>query len=112
MTNKEAIEKLKILKEDYWNDDGYGKESQLYDDTALALDMAIKALKEQIVWHPYPKEKPRPGNEYLITYKGFVTGSPYVHICNYYAGGFSSASVTAWAEIPKPYEEGAENGRD
>ena len=47
MTNKEAIEKLKILKEDYWDDDGYGRESQLYDDTVLALDMAIKALSQE-----------------------------------------------------------------
>ena len=47
MTHEEAIEKLKILKEDYWDDDGYGHESKLYDDTVVALDMAIKALSEE-----------------------------------------------------------------
>ena len=47
MTLEEAVEKLKILKEDYWDDDGYGHESKLYDDTALALDMAIKSLEER-----------------------------------------------------------------
>lgn len=47
MTNEQAVEKLKILKEDYWDDDGYGHESKLYDDTELALDMAIKALEKR-----------------------------------------------------------------
>ena len=47
MTRKEAIEELKILKEDYWDDDGYGHETKQYDDTMLALDMAIKALEQE-----------------------------------------------------------------
>lgn len=47
MTQEEAVEKLKILKEDYWDDDGFGHESKLYDDTVVALDMAIKALEER-----------------------------------------------------------------
>lgn len=47
MTRKEAIKELKILKEDYWDDDGYGHETKQYYDTMLALDMAIEALEQQ-----------------------------------------------------------------
>lgn len=47
MTREEAIKELKILKEEYWDDDGYGHETKQYDDTMLALDMAIKALEQE-----------------------------------------------------------------
>ena len=47
MTREKAIKELKILKEDYWDDDGYGHETKQYDDTMLALDMAIKALEQE-----------------------------------------------------------------
>ena len=57
MTKEEAIENLKILKEDYWDDDGYGHETKQYDDTMLALDVAIEAL-EQEPWKPI-KEIPK-----------------------------------------------------
>ena len=38
MTNEEAIKKLKIIREDYWDE---------YNDPMPALDMAIKALHQQ-----------------------------------------------------------------
>ena len=44
MTREEAINELKILREEYWDDDAYGHETQQYDDTITAIDMAIKAL--------------------------------------------------------------------
>lgn len=47
MTREEAIKELEILKEDYWDDDGYGHKTKQYDDTILALDMAIKALEQE-----------------------------------------------------------------
>lgn len=47
MTREEAIKELEILKEEYWDDDGYGHETKQYDDTMLALDMAIKALEQE-----------------------------------------------------------------
>lgn len=47
MTKEEAIQILKILKEDYWDDDGYGHETKEYDDTMLALDKAIEALEQE-----------------------------------------------------------------
>lgn len=49
MTREEAINELKILKEEYWDDDGYGHETQQYDDTITALDYAIKALEQELV---------------------------------------------------------------
>ena len=47
MTREEAIEELKILKEGYWDDDGYGHKTEQYDNTMLALDMAINALEQE-----------------------------------------------------------------
>ena len=47
MSREEAIENLKILKENYWDDDGYGNETEQYNDTMTALDMAIKALEHE-----------------------------------------------------------------
>ena len=47
MTREEAITELKILREDYWDDDNYGHETKRYDSTILALDMAIKALEQE-----------------------------------------------------------------
>lgn len=47
MTREEAIKELEILKEDYWEDDGYGHETKQYGNTMLALDMAIKALEQE-----------------------------------------------------------------
>ena len=52
MTKEEAIKELKILKEEYWDDDGYGHETEQYDDTMLALDMAMKALEQEPVYFP------------------------------------------------------------
>lgn len=47
MTREEAIKQLKTLKDDYYDDDGYGNETQQYDSTMLALDMAIEALGQE-----------------------------------------------------------------
>ena len=44
----EAIRELEILKEDYWDDDGYGHETKQYGDTISAIDMAIRALEAQL----------------------------------------------------------------
>lgn len=51
MTREEAIKEIEILKEDYWDDDGYGHETKQYDDTMLALDMAIKALEQEPIFN-------------------------------------------------------------
>jgi hypothetical protein len=43
---EKAIEELKLLREEYWDDDGYGHETEQYEDTMFALDMGIKAIKQ------------------------------------------------------------------
>ena len=59
MTREEAIKELEILKEDYWDDDGYGHETRQYNDTMLSLDMAIKALEQEPCedWHDVPSDE-------------------------------------------------------
>ena len=47
MLREDAIRELKILKENYWDDDGYGHETKQYVDTMSALEMAIKALEQE-----------------------------------------------------------------
>ena len=49
----EATRELKILKEDYWEDDGYGHETKQYNDTISAIDMAIRALEAQLHLNRY-----------------------------------------------------------
>lgn len=68
MTREEAINELKILKEDYWDDDGYGHETQQYDDTITAIDMAIKALEHKVL-----KQESKIG--YWIMTSDYYTGA-------------------------------------
>ena len=67
---KEAIEELKILKEDYWEDDGYGYATAECQKAITALDMAIKALEQEPItgcWVKTPKA---------------VMGEGYMWYCN------------------------------
>jgi hypothetical protein len=43
---EKAIEELKLLREEYWDDDGYGHETKQYEDVMFALDMGIEAIKQ------------------------------------------------------------------
>lgn len=54
MTREEAIKELETLKQDYWDDDGYGHETKQYDDTMFALDMAIGDMEKHIPKKPIP----------------------------------------------------------
>ena len=54
MTIDDAIQNIEIVKEDYWEDDGYGNETKEYQDTMLSFDILIDTAKkyqkiEQIV---------------------------------------------------------------
>ena len=106
MTREEAIKGLKYLVE-Y---DDYGS---LHTDE---IKMAIQALQEQIVWHPYPKEKPTEDGRYLVTIRMFCRDGfdeeyerRFVQEDVFDLGYFWKAGVIAWAELPKPYEEGVDN---
>lgn len=120
MTNEEAIEYLKKADVTVYQEPK--------TKTAEALEMAIESLKhipcyldspceyqnpdikiphtDCIVWHPYPKEKPKENETYLVTYEGYITGNSYVNISRYFWDGFVHRRVTAWAELPNPYEGG------
>ena len=127
MTHEEAIEEIKILKEDYWEDDGYGHETKQYDDTTLALDIAIKALEEHR-WIPVTERLPEANGRYLVTRGLNACGSIWnrTYIANYsdlmglkseriwWQGNVGKSDferlkdVIAWMPEPKPYEEGTE----
>lgn len=70
------------------------------------------------VWHPYPQEKPnvkdgKKSEDYLVTLKIkgklFVVNASFYFFCKmFYEEYFISdldKFVTAWAELPEPYEE-------
>lgn len=78
------------------------------------LEAAEQRLKDSIVeWHPYPKEKPTEERYYLVT---ALRGGEH-QVCTAwwidetYRFGVFTDRVEAWAELPKPYEEGADNGQ-
>ena len=68
-----------------------------------------------IVWNPYLDEKPKDLNDKLVTIRE-SNGNRYTSIGYfdenqwYGRSGFwiPNNFVTAWAELPKPYEEGTE----
>lgn len=110
MTNEEAVEKLKILKEDYWDDDGYGHESKLYDDTALALDMAIKALEDSR-WIPVTERLPEEYASYYTTIQYRESKARDVAVLCYDPEDKEwleiwglGCEVVAWMPLPKQYE--------
>lgn len=62
--------------------------------------------ENQVVWHPYPIEKPLPGLYYNVTVvRG--DGTKFVDLMYSDYGRFirkeSSYKVIAWAEIPEPH---------
>ncbi|MGN1218115.1 MAG: hypothetical protein ACI4TD_09065 [Phocaeicola sp.] len=64
-------------------------------------------------WHPYPKEDPPKGDDYLITVK--ENGCLHTYYTDYeecededykgYFSGYDNECIVAWAELPKPYKE-------
>ena len=93
MTREEAVG---FLQESGWLQD---HDRQIYE----------QGKRDGIKWHPYPKESPTDVGEYLVTINGKVTieDATYYEYSGTYQ--FDSQGVTAWAELPKPYEEGADN---
>lgn len=73
-------------------------------------DKILRNLKG-IEWHPYPQEKPTKDGTYLVTIKyeddeeSCVITSVFIETYDSFCGG---RFISAWAELPKPYEEGAE----
>lgn len=61
-----------------------------------------------IVWHPYPQEKPPKDKEYLVSVTAGNTrfsSADFWHSKKEVFHHFIDASITAWAEMPEPYYE-------
>lgn len=97
MTNEEAI---KAIKANY--------PSGGYEDLCKALDMAIKALEDSR-WIPVTERLPEEDGDYLVTTSSFYGTTIFVTTRNFSDGEWTyDRAVTAWAELPKPFEEGAD----
>ena len=130
MTREEAIENLEVLKADYWDDDGYGNETNKYEDMSIALDMAIECLsaqnkamteeelaefkkelanavseREKGEWIPVSERLPEENSHVLVSVKG---EPDFVATDDYYSYGFDDwkDDVTAWMPAPEPYKGG------
>ena len=59
-------------------------------------------------WHPYPEEKPKNGNKYLITLKKY-SGLLKIGIAYFDEDDWiifnAEIQVIAWAELPEPYHK-------
>lgn len=104
MTTEEAIKELEILKQDYWDDDGYGHETKQYDDAMSALDMAIEALNQR--WIPVTERLPEEGTFVLASYNSDEGTDVIMTYYNKY--GFTRGLMTAWMPLPEPYKGGEE----
>ena len=97
MTNKEAIEYLKLFH-------GYDLPIQ------EALEIAIEALKQNR-WIPCSEKLPEEGDHYICTCKdGYRTMVTYVKWQNKLkrwdlTGARSYWKVIAWMPLPEPYKE-------
>lgn len=63
-------------------------------------------VEDVVRWHPYPQEKPKENGSYIGTMNRY--GNKYVHECDWDDSEWIiplTMEVTAWTEMPKPYEE-------
>lgn len=71
-----------------------------------------KPYEEGIQWHPYPQEKPNDDREVLVTFREkFIEIATYIKEYSVFIDSRECMyidRVTAWAELPKPYDGGAE----
>ena len=111
MTREEAIKELKILKEDYWEDDGYGYATAECQEAITALNMAIEALKQEPRWIPVSERLPEINKDILVCDRD---EDIYISHLTQYNNFFSKQGdeirgVKAWMPLPEPYKE-EENG--
>lgn len=67
--------------------------------------------ENKVIWHPYPQEKPKKNDSYLITIK---RRDSILFVCQdifndnikafRFEGYPTFEKVIAWTEIPKPYQ--------
>ena len=97
------VEGRLITKEDWEN---WLKMKEEYSHRHLSNIPEPSAKKESryavIKWNPYPQEKPPKEGLYLITLK---FGNTKEVSMGYLTKDIYSNTLTAWAELPKPYED-------
>lgn len=74
-------------------------------------DVAFEKVKKryegnEVIWHPYPNEKPKSDDSYLVT---LDNGSVWIYVYDngmFFEGPYccDDSSVIAWAELPRAYE--------
>lgn len=110
-----------LWQEDYDEDGGWAEYCKLdHEVDAYGEDPSCCPLKEsnEVNWHPYPEEKPTPTEKdynakpFLITIRQrdgyeFVTISVYHFLLSVFekVRYYGDSSITAWAELPKPYKK-------
>ena len=80
MKLNEIIECIKEVKDDYWEDDGYGYATADCQRITIALDEAIERL-EQTRWIPVSERLPEVGSEVLVCFD--FKGNRSVYISNF-----------------------------
>lgn len=74
-------------------------------------DKLLRNLKG-IEWHPYPQEKPSKSGYYLVTTDGIHNDVIDIAWFDAIMAGLlqwnKASEILAWAELPEPYEEVAE----
>lgn len=79
-----------------------------HDSLSFMLDGKPRSM---ITWYPYPKERPDRSGYFLVAYRSRLDNEREdVHSVRYSVLDSSFCSydpyIYAWAELPKPYEEG------
>ena len=66
-----------------------------------------KEEKTKVIWHPYPKEKPKRNDKYLVSIKRTKRSSTDAFYWDKLLdfGERLNEIVYAWAEMPEPYKE-------
>ena len=64
--------------------------------------------ENNVKWHPYPQEKPKEDNEYLVSVnmwnKSFTSTSSWITSKDVFEDIWDKC-IYAWAEKPEPYKE-------
>ena len=103
------VEGRLITKDDWEN---WLKMKEEYSDRHLSNMPETSAKKESryavIEWHPYPQEKPKKDDEYLVSVnmwnKSSTLTSHWISSKDDFKNLFDEF-VYAWAEMPGPYKE-------
>lgn len=108
MTLNEIIECIKEVKEDYWEDDGYGYATADCQRITTALDEAIERL-EWTKWIPVSERLPEKGKQVLCCNR---QGSVFTSAITFEVGNMVAfgqhTNIIAWMPLLERYKEVSE----